>query len=169
MESYGIPEGSDIIGPDSDVRFEMRSPDDYPELPDEVKKAEIQFILPMANHLAHVLGINVIDEKMYRKILDQLKQRSLFVMMNLHRCVVREGFAEWQSSIIMTKKTMIVLPTFKLQLSTGRVGIINARFWEKANQSYTIIGDKDGRKSIPREVMTTHILNYFNHEGVVNI
>jgi hypothetical protein len=158
-----------IISVDDSPKFEMRQPSDYPEVPNEVKKSEIQYILPMANFIAQSLGISIIEEKSYEKVLEQLKQRSLFVIMNLAGVKINQGVAEWFGLILMCKKHAVTMVKFKLQLSTGKIGISQCRIWQTALQKYIILGDSTGKKLLNREETASQILNYLKIEGICNV
>lgn len=163
------PNDTETIGIDDSPQFEMRNFDDYPDVPMEAKKAEIQYIVPMANFLAQSLGINLIDEKMYEKVLGAVKSISLFVLINMAQLVVRNGVAEWFGLIITCKKQPIVLTKFKLQVSTGKIGITQIRFWNSSTLQYVVYGDKEQRKFLNREEVTAQILEYLKREGVCKV
>ena len=158
-----------IIGADDNPQFKMRSHTDFPEVPQEAKNAEVRYILPMANFIAQSLGINVIDEKMYERTLDQLKQRSLFVLLNLQKMQIQEGVAAWYGLLLMCKKHPLAMVKFKMQISTGKIGIAQCRLWEKAGQRYIVLGDQEQKKLMDREKVASEILDYLNHEGVVKV
>ena len=163
---YGKDADDPTLGPDDNPRFEMRKPEDYPEIPMQVKQAEMKYILPVANFLAQSLGINLIDEKLYDMILDQLRQRSLFVMLNLQRLQIQDGIASWYGLILMCKKHPVVLTKFKLHIATGRIGISSLRLWERANQRYVVFGDKEQKTFMDREKTAVQILDYLSAEGI---
>lgn len=155
-----------IVSVDDNPKFEMRKLSDFPDVPQEVKTAEVQYILPMANMLAQALGINIIEEKTYEKVIDSWKQRSLFVVLNLEGVKVSQGVADWFGLIIMCKQHAVAMVKLKLQLSTSRIGITQFRIWRKATQNYLVVGDKEQRKFLNREEVTTQILNYLRIEGI---
>lgn len=163
------PKDTHLIGADDTPSFEMRNFDDYPDIPIEVKHAEIKYILPMANFISKTLGITVIDEKMYDKVINALKSRSLFVVLNIQKVKIQAGIADWFGLIVTCKKHPIVLVKFKLQLSTGKIGIIQYRIWNAELQNYKIIGDPQQKKFLNREEVSTGILEYLNREGVCRV
>lgn len=158
-----------ILSVDDNPSYAMRKPSDYADVPAEVKKAEISFILPMANFLAKTLGINIIEEKMYEKTLEQLKQRSLFVVLNLEKVQIQQGVAAWYGLILMCKKHPLIMVKFKLQISTGRIGISQCRLWEKDKQRYIVLGDPEQKTLLNREDTASKILNYLRNEGIVRV
>jgi hypothetical protein len=158
-----------IISADDNPKFKMRIASDFPDVPQEAKNAEVRYILPMANFIAQTLGINVIDEKMYESTLIQLKQRSLFVVMNLQKMQIQEGVAAWYGLLVMCKKHPLVMTKFKLQISTGKIGVSQCRLWEKSEQRYVIQGDPEQKKLKDREKTAQEILDYLKHEGVCNV
>jgi hypothetical protein len=166
---YGKDPNDPTLGPDDNPKFEMRKADDYPNVPPQVKQAEIQYILPMANFLAQSLGINLIDEKLYTKILDPLRQRSLMVLLNLERMQLQDGVAAWYGLIMMCKKHPLVMTKFKLHLGTGRIGIASLRLWSKADQKYIVYGDREQKTFLDRQKTAVQILDYLKMEGVCNV
>lgn len=155
-----------IISVDDNPKFEMRKPSDFPDVPPEVKTAEIRYILPMANMLAQSLGINIIEEKTYERVIDQWKQRSLFVVLNLEGVKVTQGVADWFGMLVMCKQHAVAMVKLKLQLSTSKIGITQFRVWQKAKQKYLVVGDVEQRKFLNREEVTTQLLNYLRIEGI---
>lgn len=166
---YGKDPNDPTLGPDDNPKFEMRKNEDFPDVPLPVKQAEIKYILPMANFLAQSLGINLIDEKLYEKILDPLRQRSLMVLMNLEKMQVAEGVASWYGLILMCKKHPIVLTKFKLHIGSGRIGIASLRLWSRVDQRYVVFGDRDQKAFLDREKTAVQILDYLKTEGVCNV
>lgn len=165
----GKAEDDPTFGPDDNPKYEMRSMEDYPEIPVQVKQAEIKYILPMANFLAQSLGINLLDEKLYEKILDPLRQRSLMVMVNLTKTQVNDGVASWYGLIMMCKKHPLVLTKFKLHLGSGKIGIASLRLWSRADQRYVVFGDREQKTFLDREKTAIQILDYLRSEGVCNV
>ena len=158
-----------IIGPDDSPQFKMRSQSEFPDVPQEVKNAEVRYILPMANFIAQSIGINVIDEKMYERTLDPLRQRSLFVLLNIEKMQIKEGVAAWYGMLLMCKKHPLVMVKFKMQISTGKIGVSQCRLWEKAGQRYIVLGDQEQKKLMDREKVSSSVLDYLNQEGVVKV
>lgn len=158
-----------IISPDDKPKFEVRSLDDYKDVPNPIKKAEISYILPMANFIAKTVGVDCIQEKTYEKVQEQLKQRSLFVILNLEKIQYKDNVAAWYGLVLTCKKHPVVLVKFKIQLNTGKIGISQCRFWNKDAQKYYIVGDPEQKTFLTREKVTENILNYLRTEGIVYV
>ena len=170
----GTPKGE--IGPDDnpkfgqskeEVHYELRTWDTYKDYPEEAKKAEMSFVLPMANFLSQTFDINLVDEIMYEKIIMPLRQRMLFVVLNMHNLKVVDGIAIWDGIVVMAKRHPVVVVRFKLQISTGRIGIAYVKVWNKSNQTYVLHGDREQKKLLNRDEASTLILNYVEKEGVL--
>lgn len=156
-----------VIGPDDRPEFSYRPDSAYPKLPQEVKKAEHQYILPMAKFLADSIGITVIDDHAYNRVLKALQSRSLFVVLNLYKAQVRDGVATWFGLVLMCRRHPVVMVRFHEKLSTEQVGIPSLRVWSSKEQKYFIYGDREGRKFTSREVSSSIILNYLREEGIL--
>lgn len=155
-----------IIGPDDTYDFRFRDEKDYPNIPNEVKLAEARFVLPMAKFIANSIGITVLDESAYDRVLHALRLRSLFVLLNLHKTKIEDGVASWFGLILICKKHPVVMVRFKLHISSGRIGIDQVRLWEKSGQRYVIHRNQDSFLS--REESSAQILNYLKAEGILS-
>tara|TARA_R100000656_G_scaffold104176_1_gene76132 strand:+ start:157950 stop:158549 length:600 start_codon:yes stop_codon:yes gene_type:complete len=170
MNGKPIKLGNDdpnVIGLDDKFDFVGRGPNSYPNLPDAVKDAEFRFVFPLGQFIAKAIGITLLDDEAYNRVLKAIRSRSVFVVLNLYKCQVREGEASWFGLTVQCKKHPIVLVKFRLRLSTGQIGISQIRFWSSAAQRYEISGDPSGNSFIPREKANAMILNYLNQEGVI--
>lgn len=156
-----------VIGPDDTPEFSYRPDNAYPNLPQQVKKAEHQYVLPLAKFVADSIGITVIDDYAYNRVLKALQSRSLFVVMNLYKTVVRDGVAIWFGLVLMCKRHPVVMVQFKEKLATEQVGISLVRCWSAREKKYFIFGDKEGRKFLSREETAALILNYLEKEGIL--
>lgn len=161
----GMPEGSSIIGPDDTPEFSYRPDDAYPEVPPAVKQAEHRYVLPLAKFIADSIGITVIDDYAYNRILTALQSRSLFVVLNLYKTKVRDGVASWFGLVLQCRRHPVVLVEFREHLSTERIGISQVRCWSSKEQKYYIFGERD--KFMAREVAGATILNYLQREGIL--
>jgi hypothetical protein len=155
-----------IIGPDDKVEFSFRPDTAFPDVPPQVKNAEIRFILPMARFLASSLNITVIDETAYDRILPALKQRSLFVALNLYKVQIADGVATWFGLVMPCKQHWVVLVQFKMKLSTEQIGISQVRLWSAAYKQYFVSGERDLGRFYTREEASAKILNYLKVEGI---
>lgn len=156
-----------VVGPDDNPEFSYRPDSAYPKLPKEVKKAEHQYILPMAKFIADSIGITVIDDHAYDRVLKALQSRSLFVVLNLYKAQVRDGEVTWFGLVLMCRRHPVVMVRFQERLATEQVGIPSLRVWSSKEQKYFVYGDKEGRKFISREVSSAIILNYLREEGIL--
>lgn len=154
-----------IIGPDDKYEFVFRSPDAYPSVPQQVKNAEIRFVLPMAQFLAGTIGITVLDETAYERVLGALRDRSLFVLLNIHKTQVADGVASWFGLILTCKRQPVVMVKFKMHLGSERIGIDHIRLWESAKERFVMFKADEGFYS--REEASALILNYLKTEGVL--
>lgn len=157
----------DVIGPDDRPEFSYRPDTAYPKLPAQVKKAEHQYILPLAKFLADSIGITVIDDHAYDRVLKALQSRSLFVVLNLYKAQVRDGVATWFGLVLMCRRHPVVMVRFQEKLSTEQVGIPSLRCWSSKEQKYYVFGDREGRRFLPREEVSAIILNYLRQEGIL--
>lgn len=155
-----------IIGPDDTYEFSFRSPDAYPDVPPPVKTAEIRFVLPMAKFVADSIGITVIDETAYERVLQALRDRSLFVLLNIHKTKVADGVASWFGLILVCKRHPLVMVRFKMRIATEQVGIDQIRLWEKSGERYVVHRDPNNG-FYSREEASALILNYLKAEGVL--
>lgn len=163
-----IPMGNsdpNIIGPDDHYEFSFRKPDQYPDVPPQVKTAEVRFILPMAKFIADTINITVIDESAYERILEALRARSLFVLLNVHKTKVSDGTASWFGLILICKRHPVVMVGFKLRIGNELIGISQIRLWDSANERYVIHRHNEGFYS--REEASATILNYLKAEGIL--
>ena len=156
-----------IVGPDSDVSFTSRASDDYPDLPRQVKDAEIKFLLPMANHLSSRIGITIIDDISYSKALEALRSRFLFVVLYLNGVRISDGIASWMGIVLMCKRHPVVTVQVKLRIGTGQIGIHRIKTWEKSGKHYLMHGDRSGGSFLSREEATALVFNYLNVEGII--
>jgi len=155
-----------VIGPDDHVEYSYRPDSAYPDVPTQVKDAEVKFILPLAQLLANTIGIAVIDETMYEKIIQPLRSRSLFVVLNLHKVKVHDGIASWYGLVLMCKRHFLTFVRFKTRLSTGQIIIDEIRLWRKNGETYVRHAPPNG-KFFSREEASVLILNYLRDEGVL--
>ncbi len=166
----GIPEDDDsVIGPDHRPKFSMRTLEDHPTVPMEVKQAEQKFIVPFANFLAQSLGISLLDDISYMKVLDVLRQRSLFVVLNLHKVMIQDGISTHDGVILMCHKHPICVVNFKMHIASGKIGIAHVKLWDSANARYVMLGDRTGKELMTRDVASVNILNYLTREGVCRV
>ena len=149
------------------MHYEMRTEDTYPDVPNEAKRAEISYILPMANHIAQILKIDMLDEVMYEKTLKQIRQRMLFVVLNMYKLKIQEGLAWWDGVILMCKQHPIVLVRFKMHISTQRIGIAFVKVWNSTKKVYVLHGDKEQKQLMDRNKATKIILDYLERENVL--
>lgn len=159
----------DVIGPDDYADFSYRPADSDPEVPPQVKNAEIKFIAPMAQFIASTLGITVLDDHSYNKILQSLRDRSLFVVLNIKHTRVEEGVADWMGLCVMVKHTIVAMVRFKMRLTTEQIGITEYRLWSASEQKYYRFKPDNGKLFFDREEVSARILNYFNREGVLAV
>jgi hypothetical protein len=156
-----------VIGPDDNPEFSFRPDTSYPDLPSQVRKAEHQYVLPLAKFIADSIGITVIDDYAYNKVLPALQSRSLFVVLNLYKTVVDDGIATWFGLVLMCRRHPVALVQFKERLSTEQVGISLVKCWSAAGQKYFLFGDREGRKFLSREETSAVLLNYLKREGIL--
>jgi len=154
-----------IIGPDDKYEFTFRPLGAYPDVPQQVKNAEIRFILPMAQFLANTIGITVLDETAYERVLGALRDRALFVLLNVHKTHVADGIASWFGLILTCKRQPIVMVRFKMKLGSELIGIDHIRLWESAKERFVMYKQEEGFYS--RESASAMILNYLKAEGVL--
>lgn len=156
-----------VIGADDQPKtFEYRGLNAYPNVPQEVKDAEIKFIFPLSQFLANTLKITVLDETAYEKVIPALRCRALFVVLNLHKTRISDGLASWFGLMLLCKKHVIAMVRFKLKLGTGQIGIDQVRLWDKGNNCY-VMHTGLGGKFLTREETSALILNYLHNEKVV--
>lgn len=156
-----------VIGPDDNPEFSFRPDTSYPDLPSQVKKAEHQYVLPVAKFIADSIGITVIDDYAYNKVLPALQSRSLFVVLNLYKTVIDDGIATWFGLVLMCRRHPVALVQFKERLSTEQVGISLIKCWSATEQKYFLFGDREGRKFLSREETSAILLNYLKREGIL--
>lgn len=155
-----------IIGPDDTYDFSFRGPEAYPGVPPVVKTAEIRFVLPMAKFMADTIGITVLDETAYERVLQALRARSLFVLLNIHNTRVADGIASWFGLILVCKRHPVAMVRFKMRLATEQIGIDQIRLWEKSGERYLIHRSSDGG-FYSREEASALVLNYLKSEGIL--
>lgn len=154
------------VGPDDHIEYSYRSDSAYPDVPSQVKAAEVKFILPLAQFLANTIGITVIDETLYEKIILPLRSRSLFVVLNLHKVKVDSGVASWYGLVLMCKRHFLTFVRFKMRLSTEQIIIDEIRLWHRNGETYVRHAPPNG-KFFSREEASSLILNYLRNEGVL--
>ena len=155
-----------VIGPDDHIEYSYRNESAYPEVPTQVKNAEVKFILPLAQFLANTIGITVIDETLYEKIILPLRSRSLFVVLNMHKVKVVDGIASWYGLVLMCKRHFLTFVRFKMKLSTEQILIDEIRLWRRDVETYVRHAPTNG-KFFSREEASALILNYLKEEGVL--
>lgn len=156
-----------VIGADDQPKlFAYRGPNAYPNVPQPVKDAEIKFVFPLGQFLANTLGITVLDETAYEKVIPALRCRALFVVLNLHKTKVEDGIASWFGLMLLCKKHVVTMVRFKLRLGTGQIGIDQVRLWNKETSQYEIHTGQGG-KFLTREETSAMILNYLRNANIV--
>src|SRR5690349_14168747 len=80
---YGAKDDPAIIGPDDNVAYEMRTADELKDTPPVLIDAEVKHILPIAKLIAQRIGINALQEAQYGNVLAQIRERSVFVVLNV--------------------------------------------------------------------------------------
>lgn len=163
---YGAKPDPHMIGPDDRVAYEMRSVDEMKDTPSQLIDVEVQHLLPIATAIARGIGINVLQEAQYGNVLDEIRQRSVFVVLNVLAGKTNDGDVfQYSGLVIMCKKHPIVRVVCKTKVSTGAFGIAQVHTWHKniAIQSggeYHVHGDMEGRKPIPTHKVLPLILEY---------
>lgn len=163
---YGQKSDPHIIGPDDNVAYEMRTPDEAKDTPNALLDVEVQHLLPIAKGIAKAIGINVLQECQYGNVLDQIRQRSVFVVLNVLAGKSNDGdIFTYSGLVIMCKKHPIVRVVCKCKVSTGAFGVSQVHTWHKnlaeaSGGEYHVHGDMEGRKPMPTHTVLPLILEY---------
>ena len=121
----------------------------------------------MAKFIADSIGITVIDDYAYNRVLRALQSRSLFVVLNLYKTHVADGVATWFGLVLMCRRHPVLMAQFKENLSTEQIGVSLARCWSSKEQKYFVFGDREGKKFLSREEVSALALNYLKTEGIL--
>lgn len=157
-----------IIGADDNCVYELRKPDELKDTPPVLVDVEVRELLPLAKLLGQYIGITAMQEAQYGNVLEQIRQRSVFVVLNVLRAKFQDGVAGYTGLIVMCKRHPIVRVNCKVHLATGRFGVANVHLWNKENAEYHIHGDVEGRVPMQASQVVPLIMEYLqNYEGVL--
>ncbi len=161
-----------IIGPDDYAAYEHRKPHELNGVPQALLDAEVKYLLPIARGLAEAIGIDCLQEVQYGNVLEQLRERSVFIVLNVLHNQIDAGIANYHGLIIMCKRHVLVRVACKVHISTGRFGISQVHTWHrdvthKDGGIYMIHGDREGRKPIAHETILPLILDYLESKEKV--
>ncbi len=158
-----------IIGADDTCIYEMRKVEELKDTPPVLVDVEVRELLPLAQLLGQYIGITAMQEAQYGNVLEQIRQRSVFVVLNVMKPKITDGVAWYAGLIVMCKRHPIVRVSCKCHLATGRFGVANVHLWNKANSEYQVHGDMEGRVPMPAEKVVPLIMEYLeNYEAVLS-
>lgn len=163
----------EVIGPDDNVAYVPRTDKELAGTPTVLVDAEVRELLPIARVLAEAIGITAMQEAQYGNVQEQIRERSVFVVLNVLRHKVADGVASYPGLIIMCKKHPIVRVYCKCHIATGRFGIASVHLWSKditkpGGGEYHIYGSETQRMD-PHGVLPL-ILEYLeNREKVLTL
>ncbi len=171
------PNDTHILGPD-DIVPEMtqastpghlRDHTLYPSIfPTALFIAEEHYVLPLAVFVAKdIVDVGLIDEKTYSKLQKQLRERSIFCVLDISTPVVHSGIVQWPGFRILCKEFEVAAVNFKLDLSANSTITTHVRLWESKNQRYTNIGDHNLMVDLTREKAATLLDNYLYQEQIL--
>lgn len=158
-----------IIGADDNCVYEMRKPEEMKDTPQVLIDIEVRELLPLAKLLGQYIGITAMQEAQYGNVLEQIRQRSVFVVLNVMRATITDGVAYYTGLVVMCKRHPIVMVKCKAHLATGRFGVANVHLWNKAGHEYHVHGDMEGRVPMPAHQVVPLIMEYLeNYEAVLS-
>lgn len=163
----------EMIGPDDNAAYVPRTVAELKDTPPELATAEVQHLVPIARAVAHAIGIDCLQEVQYGNVIEQLRQRSVFVVLNILKHRIENGVATYPGLVVMCKQHPIVRVYCRCHLATGRWGVSQVHLWSKdaskpGGGEYHIYGSNDKR-------METHsvlplVLEYLeNREKVLTL
>lgn len=163
-----------IIGADDYCKYEQRTASELQDTPPVLVDVEVKYLLPIAQLLGQYIGITCVQEAQYGNIVPQIRETSVFVVLNVMRPQIQEGVATYHGLVVMCKKHPIVRVVTKCQLSTGKFGISQVHLWNKDVSKpnggvYHLHGDRVGKKPMAYHTVVPLIMEYLeNHERVLH-
>jgi len=171
------PNDRSILGPDDDIPAvkqdlppgSLRDRSLYPSLfPATLFLAEERYVLPMAQYVANsIVDVDLIDEKTYAKLQPQLKERSIFCVLDISAPEVHSGMVRWPGFRVVCKQFDVATVYFQLDLGLNLTITTHVRVWESQTQRYMNLGDRSFLKDLTREKAAEIIDNYLVREGIL--
>lgn len=164
-----------VLGPDDNIPLvkqnyaAIRDRSLYsPLLPNELFAAEATYVLPFANFVAEeIVNVNLIDELTYRKLQVQLKQRSIFCVLDISDATVVDRRVTWKGLRLICKEFEVASVTFCLDLASRVCLTRSVRLWLSAREQYTNLGDPSGLVDLGINKAATIIENYLQAERIL--
>lgn len=171
------PNDTHILGPDDAVPTVTRAPAPgslrdhtlYPSIfPAALFLAEERYVVPFGMYVAkEIVDVDLIDEMTYQKLQKQIRERSIFCVLDISTPVVHSGMVQWPGFRIMCKEFEVAAVNFKLNVSTGTTITTHVRLWESKHQRYTNLGDQHLIVDLTREKAATILDNYLYQEQIL--
>lgn len=164
-----------IIGPDDHAVYEPRKPDEVKDVPNVLIDVEVKHLLPIARSLGNAIGIACLQEAQYGNVLQQIRERSVFVVLNVLKAKIDSGVAVYHGIVVMCKRHPIVRVVCKCHLATGRFGVAQVHLWHKDvslkdGGEYHIYGDPNGKRPMALEDVVPLVMEYLeNREKVLTL
>lgn len=165
-----------VLGPDDNIPVVMKQQTSSlrdrslysPLLPPELFAAEATYVLPFANFVAEELvNVNLIDERTYRKLQVQLKQRSIFCVLDISDATVVDRVVTWKGLRLICKDFEVASVTFCLDLASRVCLTRSVRLWLSAKGSYANVGNPSGLVDLGINKAATIIENYLQAERIL--
>lgn len=171
------PADTTILGPDDAVPAvtqgiapgTLRDHSLYPSLfPAALFLAEERYVLPMASFVAqNIVDVDLIDEKTYAKLQKQLRERSIFCVLDISSPIVHDGKVRWPGFRILCKEFEVAAVNFQLDVALNLTITTHVRLWESKNQRYANVGDQSYLKDLTREKAAGLLDNYLYQEEIL--
>jgi hypothetical protein len=179
MSGERIPVGQkddpNSIGPDDRAAYAPRTEKELVGVPQALLDVEVKHLVPVANQVATAIGITFLQEAQYGNVLTPIRERSVFVVLNVLKAKIDAGVATYHGLVIMCKRHPIVRVVCKCHLETGRFGVAQVHLWNKdpsepSGGRYYLYGDPEMKKPMPQAELVTLILEYLeNRERVLTL
>lgn len=147
--------------------FAERFPKDYPTHPPELLKMEYQFFYPFAKAVADHAGIDVLDDRMFKRLRQETKYKRLFMVMTLEGLKIQQGCFVWDGFKVLVEDFPVVRATFEAWPDRGQCAIRSLQLYEKANGMHKQVVRPGSPLGINRELALRVIFTYFEREGVL--
>lgn len=165
-----------VLGPDDNIPIIMKQQSASLRdrslysalLPNELFAAEATYVLPFANFVAEELvNVNLIDELTYRKLQIQLKQRSIFCVLDISDATIVDRVVTWKGLRLICKDFEVASVTFCLDLASRVCLTRSVRLWLSAKGAYANVGDPSGLRDLGINKAATIIENYLQAERIL--
>lgn len=139
-DDYAPPEGIQIIRPFKELT--QFYPCEHPEQHDWVGRFEVRYLRPLANNVARVFGVPLIDDAQYTEMPEEAKATYLSVV--LTRADILQtipGTFEWMPICVVARYSIVVGIQIRIDPANNKIQIPMMLLWNNLDQQYVPVGD----------------------------